>query len=71
MDLMINDTDNLQSSLTSLRTSLPQVEKNPSGPTQVHDLREKRSAALLIGLTVISGTLMGWFTHRCDQIREV
>jgi hypothetical protein len=78
MDLMINDADNLQGSLTSLRTSLPRVDDPPSGPTQAHDLREKRSA-LLMGSTIligIFGTLMGWFTHQClnnlrDQIGEV
>jgi hypothetical protein len=66
MYLMIMDADNLQSSLTSLRISLPRVDEPPSGPTQAHDLREKRSAALLIGSTILSGvfgTLMGWFTH--------
>jgi hypothetical protein len=79
MDLMIIDADNLQSSITSLRTSLPRVEEPPSWPTQVHDLREKRSAGLIIRSTFLSGvfgTLMGWFTHRClnnlrDQIGEV
>jgi hypothetical protein len=77
MDLMITDTDNLQSSITSLRTSLP--EEPPSWPTQAHDLREKRSAGLIIGSTILNGvfgTLMGWFTHRRlnnlrDQIGEV
>jgi hypothetical protein len=29
MDLMITDTDNLQSSITSLRTSLPRVDEPP------------------------------------------
>jgi hypothetical protein len=79
MDLMITDADNLQCSITSLRTSLPRVEEPPSGPTQAHDLREKCSAGLIIGSTILSGvfgTLMGWFTHRrlnnlCDQIGEV
>ncbi len=79
MDLMITDADNLQSSLISLRTYLPRVDEPPSGLTQAYDLREKRSAALLIGSTILSGvfgTLMGWFTHRrlnnlCDQIGEV
>ncbi len=48
MDLMITDADNLQSSITSLRTSLPRVDEPPSGPMQAHDLREKCSVALLI-----------------------
>jgi hypothetical protein len=66
MDLMITDADNLQGSITSLRTSLPRVDEPPSGPMQAHDLREKRSTSLLIGSTIHSrvfGTLMGWFTH--------
>jgi len=78
MDLMINDADNLQGSLASLRTSLPRVDEPSSGPTQAHDLREKRSA-LHIRLTILSGvfgTLMVWFTHRRlndlrDQIGEI
>jgi hypothetical protein len=79
MDVMITDADNLQSSITSLRTSLPQVEEPPSGPTQAYDLREKRSAGLIMGSTILSRVfcmLMGWFTHRClnnlhNQIGEV
>jgi hypothetical protein len=79
MDLMITDADNLQSSITSLRTSLPRVDEPPSGPTQVHDLQEKCSVGLLFESTILSrvfGTLMGWFTHRHlnnlhDQIGEV
>jgi hypothetical protein len=38
MDLMITDADILQSSITSLRTSLPRVEEPPSRPNQAHDL---------------------------------
>ncbi len=76
---MITDADNLQGSVKSLQNSLPRVEETPPGPTQLHDLRDKRSAGLLIGSTILGGvfgTLMGWFTHRRlnnlrDQIREV
>ncbi len=32
MDLMITDADNLQSGITSLRNSLPQVVETPLGP---------------------------------------
>jgi len=75
MDLMITDADSLQSGIVSLRNSLPQVEETPPRPTQTHDLRDKRNAALTI-LSGVFGTLMGWFTHRRlnnlrDQIREV
>jgi hypothetical protein len=70
MDLMIKDADILRNAITSLKTSLPGVDKTA---------RDKRSAGLIIGSTVLSGvfsTLMGWFTHRhlnnlCDQISEV
>ena len=70
MDLLIKDADNLRTTILSLKSSLPQVEK---------DNREKHSAGLIIGSTVLSGvfgTLMGWFTHRHltslrDQINEV
>ncbi len=75
MDLMITDADNLQSGIISLRNSLPQVAETPPRPTQAHNLRDKRKAALTI-LSGVFGTLMGWFTHRHlnnlrDQIREV
>ncbi len=75
MDLMITDANNLQSGIISLRNSLPQVVETPPGPTQAHNLREKRNAALTI-LSGVFGTLMGWFTHRRlnnlrDQIGEV
>jgi hypothetical protein len=63
MDLMITDADNLQSSIISLRNSLPQMVETPPGPTQAHNLREKRNPALTI-LSGVFGTLMGWFTHR-------
>jgi hypothetical protein len=70
MDLMIKDADILKNTITSLRTSLPRVDKTTY---------DKRSASLIIGSTILSGvfgTLMGWFTHRrlnnlCDQIGEV
>ncbi len=69
MDLMIKDADILRNTITSLRTSLPQVEGAA---------RDKCSAGLIIGSTILSGvfsTLMGWFTHRClnnlcDQIEK-
>jgi len=70
MDLMIKDADILRNAITSLKTSLPRVDKTA---------RDKRSVGLIIRLTVLSGvfgTLMGWFTHRRlnnlrDQISEV
>jgi hypothetical protein len=70
MDLMIKDANILRNAITSLKTSLPRVDKTT---------RDKRSAGLIIGSTILSGvfgTLMGWFTHRRlnnlrDQISEV
>jgi hypothetical protein len=70
MDLLIKDADTLRTTILSLKSSLTQVKK---------DNREKRSAGLIIGSTVLNGvfgTLMGWFTHRRltslrDQINEV
>jgi hypothetical protein len=70
MDLMIKDDDILRNAITSLKTSLPPVDKAA---------RDKRSVGLIIGSTILSGvfgTLMSWFTHRClnnlcDQISEV
>jgi hypothetical protein len=70
MDLLIKDADVLRTTILSLKSSLPQVD---------NDNREKRSAGLIIGTTILSGvfgTLMGWFTHRRlsnlrDQINEV
>jgi hypothetical protein len=70
MDLLIKDADVLRTTILSLKSSLPQVD---------NDNREKRIAGLIIGSTILSlvfGTLMGWFTHRCltnlrDQINEV
>jgi hypothetical protein len=70
MDLLIKDADTLRTTILSLKSSLPQVKT---------DNREKRTAGLIIGTTVLSGvfgTLMGWFTHRRqtnvrDQINEV
>jgi hypothetical protein len=70
MDLLIKDADTLRTTILSLKSSLPQVDT---------DNREKRSAGLILGTTVLSGifgTLMGWFTHRRlnsirDQINEV
>jgi hypothetical protein len=44
MDLMITDADNLQSSITSLRTSLPRVEEPPQGPLK--HMTSKRNAVL-------------------------
>ncbi len=57
MDLLIKDADTLPTTILSLKSSLPQVDT---------DNREKRSAGLILGTTVLSGifrTLMGWFTH--------
>jgi hypothetical protein len=46
MDLLIKDTDVLRTTILSLKSSLPQVD---------NDNREKRSAGLIIGTTVLSG----------------
>jgi len=70
MDLLIKDADVLRNTITSLKSSLPQVDS---------ENREKRSAGLIIRSTILSrvfGTLMGWFTHQRlnnlrDQISEV
>ena len=58
MDLLIKDADTIRTTILSLKSSLPQVKT---------DNREKRSAGLIVGTTVLGGvfgTLMGWFTHR-------
>ncbi len=70
MHLLIKDANVLCNTITSLKSSLPQVDS---------ENQEKWSAGLIIGLTVLSrvfGTLMGWFTHwrlnnPCDHISEV
>jgi len=70
MDLLIKDADILRNTITSLKSSLLQVD---------NENRNKQSVGLIVGSTILSrvlGTLMGWFTHRClnnlrNQISEV
>jgi hypothetical protein len=66
MDLMLTDADTIQSSIESLRASLPREEDAHGGlQSQQPDLRVKRNPLLVIS-TVLSGVfgmLMGWFMH--------
>jgi len=64
MDLLVKDADVLRNTTLSLKSSLPQVDG---------ENRDKQSIGLVIGSTILCGvfgTLMGWFTHRLNNLRD-